>query len=66
MRHHSLEAFLETGADLLQRGPLAVIMAEDEVEVASTLRHHLDLGFRAVLLLAPPEIGLPAEVEAAV
>lgn len=39
-------------------------MAEDQVEIASTLRHHLGLGFETVLLLAPAEIAVPAEVEA--
>ncbi|MCB6178292.1 glycosyltransferase family 2 protein [Rhodobacter sp. Har01] len=41
--------------------PVCLIMAEDEVELASTLRHHLSLGFGSVLLLAPPEIAAPEE-----
>ena len=40
------------------KGPVAVIIAEDEVEVASTLRHHADKGFRTVILAAPPELEL--------
>ncbi len=66
MRHGGLEAFLRRGRATLSRGPLAVILAEDGVEVASTLRHHLSAGFRTVLLLAHPDMPLPPEAEAEV
>jgi hypothetical protein len=42
-------------------GPIAMILAEDEVEVESTLRHHRDLGFKATLALMPPMFDLPAD-----
>lgn len=58
LRYGSLAAFLTAGRAALTPGPVAIIMAEDAVEVDSTLRHHLDAGFRAVLLLAPPEIAV--------
>ena len=58
MRYGSLAAFLATARAALTPGPVAVVMAEDAVEVDSTLRHHLDAGFRALLLLAPPEIAV--------
>lgn len=58
LRYGSLAAFLATARAALTPGPVALVMAEDAVEVDSTLRHHLDAGFRAVLLLAPPEIAL--------
>jgi len=63
MRYTSLDAFLETERAALAAGPVAIIMAEDQTEVDSTLRHHLGLGFHAVLLLAPPEIEVTPEVE---
>lgn len=59
MRHGDLDGFLDRAGGALRQGPLAVIMAEDAVEVGSTLRHHLGLGFRSVLLLAPPDLDLP-------
>ena len=37
-------------------GPVAIVMAEDRVEVGSALRHCLDAGFRAVVLLAPADL----------
>ncbi len=39
------------------RGPVALILAEDAVEIDSTLEHHLKAGFREVLLLAPEGLG---------
>lgn len=66
MEHRSLDIFLREGKEALARGPVAMVFAEDPVEVASTLRHHLDAGFREVLLFATPDIALPAELAARV
>lgn len=66
MQHESLDRFLSHGRDTLTRGPVALIFVEDEVEVASTLRHHLDCGFASVLALIPDEFAIPAEVAARV
>lgn len=64
MRYDSVDTFLQDGKALLAKGPIALIFAEDDVEVASTLRHHLSLGFAQVLLFAPDEITVPQGVEA--
>jgi len=64
MRYDGIAQFLTGGGASRGKGPLAIIMAEDGVEVASTLRHHLDLGFRSVTLLADDEIAVPADIEA--
>ena len=45
------------------KGPLAIIMAEDPVEVDTTLRHHIQAGFRDVLLLAPEAIAVAPELQ---
>lgn len=66
MRHKTLAAFLNASRDTLAKGPIALIMAEDVVEVDSSLLHHLDRGFRCVVLLAHPEIAIRPEVEARV
>ena len=63
MRYDSLDSFLSTGKAVLAKGPLAVIMAEDPVEVDTTLRHHLAAGFVTCLLLADDGVTLPAELE---
>ena len=59
MRYESLDIFLKDGKDSLAKGPVALIFAEDDVEVASTLRHHLAQGFKTVILFAPDEIDVP-------
>ena len=62
MRYSSLDEFLNTGAEALAKGPVAVVLAEDEVELGSTLRHHLDIGFREVLVVMPEAFALPGDV----
>jgi hypothetical protein len=63
MRYPSLANFLTNAKAALAKGPVAIIMAEDDVEVDTTLRHHKAAGFRELILLAPPEIPLPDDVE---
>lgn len=64
MRYDSLDTFLKDGKEALLKGPIAMIFAEDLVEVDTTLRHHLSLGFKQVLLFAPDEVRLPEGLEA--
>ena len=59
-----LTAFLNTAKLVLSKGPIAIIMAEDATEVDTTIRHHLVAGFRSILLLAPDEILLNADLTA--
>ncbi len=42
---------------------MAIIIAEDEVEVATTIRHHAFSGFKTILLAAPPDIDIPLNAE---
>jgi hypothetical protein len=62
MRFSTLNEFLGKGAEHLAKGPVALVFAEDDVEVDSTLRHHLSCGFKTVVLLALPEIAIAADV----
>jgi len=62
MRYSSLDDFIRHGAEALAKGPVAVILVEDEVELGSTLRHHLDIGFRDVLAVMPKAFELPQDV----
>jgi len=61
----TLPRFLAAPGAALDRGPIAMIFAEDEVEIASTLRHHLGLGFRSVLLFAPDAFDVDPDLAAA-
>lgn len=63
MRYDSLNTFLSDGKDALLKGPIAKVFAEDLIEVDTTLRHHITLGFKAVLLFAPDELTLPEGLE---
>ena len=56
MRHNTLDDFVASGADVLRQGPIALIFVEDSVEVNSTIKHHLGLGFGTVLVFAVDDI----------
>ncbi len=62
MHYNGLETFLVEGKAALAKGPVAVILAEDGVEVETTLRHHLAAGFAEVVLLAHPDLPVDADV----
>lgn len=59
MQYAGMDDFLTRGRGVLAKGPVAVIMAEDEVEIAGTLRHHLAAGFRSAVLFMPAELTPP-------
>lgn len=63
MRYPGLDAFLSDGTAALAKGPLAMIFAEDLVEVDSTIRHHQAAGFESILLFAPRELNLSRLLE---
>ncbi|MEP4196626.1 MAG: hypothetical protein ABJL99_13435 [Aliishimia sp.] len=58
----SLDDFLSGPDARLDKHPVALIMVEDDVEVASTLRHHLDAGFAQVIAFMPNAFTLPRDV----
>ncbi|OUS35436.1 hypothetical protein A9Q94_12720 [Rhodobacterales bacterium 56_14_T64] len=62
MMYRSLDDFLKQGKALLVKGPVALIFIEDDVEIATTLRHHLQSGFKTVLALMPDAFDLPPDV----
>ncbi len=64
MRFNTLSAFLSAKPEAFLRGPSAMIFAEDPVEIDSTLRHHLDAGFRCVVLLAHPDFRIDPRLDA--
>ncbi|WP_434614501.1 hypothetical protein [Tabrizicola sp. M-4] len=63
MQHVDLEGYFRATQASPPKGPLAIIMAEDPVEVDTTLRHHIQAGFRDVLLLAPDAITVAPELQ---
>lgn len=62
MSHPPLAAWLATRPAAIAKGPVSVLLIEDEVEVASTLDHHIAAGFAHVLALSPEPLELtPAQ-----
>ena len=61
MHFDSFDSLLSSGRDLMAEGPIALIFAEDEVEIDTTIRHHVDAGFRRIVVLADRvfAIGVP-------
>ncbi len=66
MDYSGLEDFLGRAGPVLARGPVAVVLAEDPVEIASTLLHLHKSGFRATVVLLPAAIPLPPDLPDAV
>ena len=63
LMHRDIATFVRTRPPILRSGgPLAVVLAEDEVERDSTLRHLLTIGFPAVVLLCPEPPHLPSDL----
>lgn len=56
-----LTEFLNSSPKTLSKGPLAVILIEDDTAVTETLQHHLKAGFRHVLALSPEPLELSHE-----
>ena len=63
MRYPDLPALLDRKRTELGRGPVSIVLAEDEVELHSTLDHQLACGFRDVVLLAPEGVQVAPEFE---
>jgi len=63
MRYSSLKDFLARGGAALAKGPVALIMVEDLVEVESTIRYHQIAGFKALVVFAPQALELPLALE---
>lgn len=53
MRYQGLSSYLKAVENL--KGPVALIFAEDEVEIESTVHHHSKIGFSEIALFAPPD-----------
>ncbi|MBS1303217.1 hypothetical protein [Loktanella sp. SALINAS62] len=62
MIYPSLTAFLKAEKGAIGKGPIALILLEDDVEVDSTLRHHLESGFRRVIAFGLANIDVAPDV----
>lgn len=62
MQQKFLNKYLRKTGKGLPDGPLAMIFIEDPVEIGSTLRHHIGLGFAQVLAFMPDAFDLPDDL----
>ncbi|MBB3993362.1 hypothetical protein GGR95_000990 [Sulfitobacter undariae] len=63
MQYTSLDQFIKSQRTALTKGPIAIVLVEDDVEVDTTLRHHLQMGFTHVLALMPTMFSLPRDLQ---
>ena len=63
MHYDSLPAMIKSTAAVPPQGPVALVFVEDDVEVATTLRHHQQIGFRSLIACMPPSFSLPRDLE---
>jgi hypothetical protein len=63
MQYKDLETFLKDGAAALAKGPVAIILVEDDVEIATTLRHHQQAGFASLIVFMPDVFELPRDLQ---
>ena len=61
MRYGSLADYI-AAANGGARGPLAVVVAEDAVELDGTLRHNLSIGFRENVVLLPEGLSIDPDL----
>lgn len=66
MTYPDLSSFLRDGKAALAKGPVGMIMVEDNVEIRSTIDHHLRAGFQALIVFASDEIVPLADLDPSV
>lgn len=59
----TLDSYLQKGGAATAPGPLAILFAEDAVALDDTVRHHLRLGFKTILLCLDDGVAAPEGFE---
>lgn len=63
MQYNGLDHFLNQSTAVLAKGPIALVFAEDDVELDTTLRHVRHSGFQAVLCFMSTRHDLAPDLE---
>jgi len=63
MQYTSLQDFLRRGTSALAKGPVALILIEDEAAAVETIRHHIKTGFPNVAVFANDALPIPTDIE---
>ena len=64
MHFSDLPTLMSDGKTALSKGPIALILVEDGIEIESTISHHVALGFGQLVLFCPADFHLPDEMPA--
>jgi len=62
MQFSDMAEFLTKGVPALAPGPVAILLMEDQGETNSTIRHHLKLGFKNVLVIGGDSLRISGEL----
>jgi hypothetical protein len=62
MKYSDIPDFLTRGQAALAKGPIAMVFAEDETEIDTTLRHTRQCGFAQVLVFMPDAYALASDL----
>lgn len=62
MHYPSITALTNDARRSLSKGPVALILIEDDAEVSSTINHHANAGFAHLIAFCAPERTLPANL----
>lgn len=62
MHYPNLFALTADKTRALSKGPVCLILIEDQVAVEQTIQHHAALGFHTLIAFCDPAIALPADV----
>lgn len=62
MQFDSLNNFLNDADAVPHKGPVAIVVVEDDVEVDTTLRHHQQAGFQQVIAFMPQRFNLARDL----
>ena len=62
MQYSDVHSLLSQNPKAVAKGPIALVFVEDDVEIDTTLRHALQLGFKSVIAFMRPEFEMAADV----
>ena len=62
MEFGSLSELTSKGAAALAKGPVCVILAEDDTALDATIQHHCNAGFETLLLALPSGVAAPTDL----
>lgn len=63
MYYDGLEDFITRGRAAYTKGPIAMVFAEDDAELSTTLRHHRHSGFASIIVFMSSQFSLPADLD---